>query len=174
MEYNILFSNILTHVGVLAVFLTLFFFTFAIMVEKSIVAKQISFIVEVIINNVFTGIKQENKDKILDKINTAFDNLDLTEADKEVEESNNKIFIKSIKFIGIIIFIVLVLLIIIAYLNKWTFNHIFLLSFGAFITLLFVAITETSFLLLIASNYLSADPNKIREKTIDNLFLNRK
>ena len=41
MEYNILFSNILTHVGVLAVFLTLFFFTFAIMVEKSIDRKSV-------------------------------------------------------------------------------------------------------------------------------------
>ncbi len=46
--------------------------------------------------------------------------------------------------------------------------------FGAIFSLIFVAITETSFLLLIGSNYLSTDPNKIKEKIVDKLYENRR
>jgi len=46
--------------------------------------------------------------------------------------------------------------------------------FGAFLSLIFVAITETSFLLLIGSNYISTDPNKIKEKIVDKLYENRR
>ena len=174
MEYHLFISNIIVHVGVLAVFLTIFFFTIAITVEKSIVAKQVNFIVEVIVNNIFKGVKDDKKQKLLDDLNKTMENIDFTEADKEVKKSNDEIFKKSLTFIGILLLVVSILLIIIGYLNKWSINHIKLLGLGALMSLLFVAITESSFLILIAANYLSADPNQIREKIVDDLFENRK
>ena len=174
MEYHIFFSNIIVHVGVLAIFLTIFFFTFAVNVEKTIVSNQISFIVQDIVHNIFKGAKPENKEKILKKLDVIFSQMDFTEVDNQVKQSNNKILMNSIKFIGIILGVVILLISIIAYINKWNSEHLSFLIIGAFVTLICVAVTEISFLLLIASNYLSADPNKIREKIIDEIFLNRK
>ena len=46
-------------------------------------------------------------------------------------------------------------------------------SLGIIISLIFVAITETLFMFLIAQNYLSADPNQIKMKIIQTLDKNR-
>ena len=52
---------------------------------------------------------------------------------------------------------------------KWSHHYIKYLITASASSLIFVAITETLFLLLIAKNYLSADPNKIKLEVIKTL-----
>ena len=174
MEYNIFFSNILVHVGILAVFLTIFFFTIAVTVEKDILEKQIEFIVDVLVGNIFKGIGNDQKIELKNIIDNSLNSSDFEPLDKQTEKSNQKIIQESFKFLGILIFIVLLILIVLGYIYKWGWIHIKLLIFGAILSLIFVGVTESSFLLLIASNYLSADPNNIRRKIVDELFNSRK
>ena len=174
MEYNIFFSNILVHVGILAVFLTVFFFTVAVTVEKDILTKQIEFIVDVLVGNIFKGLSDTQKKLLKNEIDNSMNASDFEPLDKQTEKTNNEIVKKSLIFLSILVSIVLVILTTLGFIFKWKMIHIKLLIFGAILSFIFVGITESSFLLLIASNYLSADPNHIKEKIIDELFLNRK
>lgn len=167
-----LITSIVVHVGVLAIFLSIFFFTIAVSVEKDIISDQIEFVVNSLIGNVFTGIPKNDKIIIKNAINSKIDNINFKDLDEKTKKNNNKIFINNLIFIGTLLVFIIVLLIFLSYVDKeFDFK---LVMFGAILSLIFVAITETSFLLLIGSNYLSTDPNKIKEKIVDKLYENRR
>lgn len=166
-------TSIVVHVGVLAVFLSIFFFTIAVSVEKNIISDQIEFLVNSLIGNVFKGISKNDKIIIKNEINSKMDNINFKDLDEKTKKNNNKIFINNLIFIGTLLAFVIVLLTFLSYVDKKEFSFK-LVMFGAILSLIFVAITETSFLLLIGSNYISTDPNKIKEKIVDKLYKNRR
>ena len=110
MEYNIFFSNILVHVGILAVFLTIFFFTVAVTVEKDILTKQIEFIVDVLVGNIFKGLSDTQKKLLKNEIDNSMNASDFEPLDKQTEKTNNEIVKKSLIFLSILVSIVLVIL----------------------------------------------------------------
>ncbi len=165
-------TSIVVHVGVLAVFLSIFFFTIAVSVEKNIISDQIEFLVNSLIGNVFSGIPKNDKIIIKNAINSKIDNINFKDLDEKTKKNNNKIFNNNLIFIGTLLAFVIVLLTFLSYVDKEFDSK--LVMFGAIFSLIFVAITETSFLLLIGSNYLSTDPNKIKEKIVDKLYENRR
>lgn len=176
MEYNIYFSNILLHVLILSIFLTIFFFTISVKIEKNIVKKQIDFLIDDLLGNILKGISTEQKSFIKNSIktNTEKQQNNLKKLDEPIKKSNNQIIKKCIIFISILTTILLIILIILGIVFKWNLNHMKILVSGAIISLLFVALTETSFLILISSNYLAANPNKIAEYSLSLLYNNRK
>ena len=173
MNKSIFITNILLHVGLMAVFLTIFFFTFAQNIEKQIVEEQINFVITDIVGNVFQPLNKEQKKCIKCEINKEFKTLDFNKEDSEVKKSNKQVFDKALIFVGILFVIVLIFVIIMGFVNKWDHHYIKYLITASVSSLIFVAITETLFLLLIAKNYLSADPNKIQLKIIKTLEKDR-
>ena len=55
---------------------------------------------------------------------------------------------------------------------NWKFQDIKFLFISGIIGLFFVAITEFTFLILIAKNFISAEPNLIRSQTIKTIVCN--
>lgn len=174
MKWSIFIANILVHVGVMALFLTTFFFTIAAYQEGQIVEKQINFILNDFIGGSFKGINDSDKDVIkyyLDqKLDTARKNL--KDEDEKVKKQNDATIKKALTFVGILAGIIAVLVLFLGFYFKWDTFYIRYLFFSSLFSLIFVAITETAFLFLIAKGYYSVDPNKIKQRIIYNLLKN--
>ena len=162
MKYSVFFVNILINTGIMALFLTIFFFTIAQYFEKQIVENQIDFVINDFVGNTFKPVSDTTKNNIKNKINKAFAELDFTKQDKNIQEQNKSIKNKAWAFVAIILSIIAVIVIILGFIYKWEPYYIKYLFNSAFIGLIFVAITEFLFMFLIAQNFLSADPNKIK------------
>lgn len=169
MKWSIFFVNILIHVGVMALFLTIFFFTIAQYFEKKIIEDQINFVIDDFVGNSLKPVPDTTKKEIKNEINSAFDKQDLSKADESVRKENKKISKKAWIFVGTLLSIIFVIVLTFGFIYKWDRYYLKFLFNSALISLIFVAITETLFMFLIAQNYLSADPNKIKMKIIDTI-----
>lgn len=167
---SIFIFNIIIHVGVMALFLTIFFFTIAVFFEKRIVEKQVDFIIDDFIGNTFKPLSKTQKEYLQDKIINSINKNDLSQADKQVENQNNSTSKKAWTFVGILVGIIVFITITFGFILKWDKYYVKYLFYSAFYSLIFVGITETLFLFLIAQNYLSADPQKIKLNIIDGLY----
>ena len=172
MSRSVFISNIFIHVAVMSLFLTIFFFTIAANQEKNIVEKQINFIVDEFIGNILFPLDNSLKEYIKRKINSKLEDAknDLKDQDKKVNVQNNKIIKKAFTFALIFLIIVIFIVGITSFYYKWPSHYIYYLIYSNIITLIFVAITETAFLFLIAKEYYSVDPNKIKLKILDKLL----
>lgn len=175
MKWSIFFVNILLHVGIMALFLTIFFFTIAQYFEKKIIEDQIDFVIDDFVGNSLNPVSKTTKNEIRKEINKAFDksNSDLNKADESVKNENKKISKKAWTFVGILLSVIAVIVIIFGFIFRWDFYYIKFLFTSSIVSLIFVGITETLFMFLIAQNYLSADPNKIKMSIIQTLYKNR-
>lgn len=173
MKWSIFFSNIIIHVGVMALFLTIFFFTIAQYFEKKIIESQIDFVIDDFVGNSLKPIDKDKKDAIKLQINKAFEKQDLSKEDDSVKKQNKKISDKAWTFVGILVGIIIFIVMIFGFVFKWEKYYLKFLFNSTIISLIFVAITETLFMFLIAQNYLSADPNNIKSKIIETLKNNR-
>lgn len=175
MKWSIFFVNILLHVGIMALFLTIFFFTIAQYFEKKIIEEQIDFVIDDFVGNSLKPVPKTTKNEIRKEINKAFDksNSDLNKADESVKNENKKISKKAWTFVGILLSVIAVIVIIFGFIFRWDFYYIKFLFTSSIVSLIFVGITETLFMFLIAQNYLSADPNKIKMSIIQTLYKNR-
>ena len=173
MKWSIFFINIIIHVGIMALFLTVFFFTIAQYFEKKIIEDQIYFVIDDFVGNSLKPVPKTTKDEIKHEINSAFDKQDLSKADESIRKENKKISTKAWIFVGTLLGIILVIVLTFGFIYKWNRYYLKFLFNSALISLIFVAITETLFMFLIAQNYLSADPNQIKMKIIQTLDKNR-
>lgn len=156
----------------MAIFLSIFFFTIAQYFENKITQDQIDFLIDTFIGNHIKPLSTDQKNNIKDYINQIFEKQDFSQAD-DVEKQNQIIVIKALKFVGIIVGIIIFPVLLIRYIYKWNIYNIKYLFHSSLLTLIIVAITETLFMYLIAQNYLSADPNKIKFAAVDILKNNR-
>lgn len=173
MNWSIFITNILLHVGLMSLFLTIFFFTIAQYFEKKIVEDQISFVIDDFVGNTLKPIDDATKKEIKNKINDIFKNQDFSKEDDNVKEENQKIKKKAWGFVGVLLSIIGIIVVMTGFIYQWDIYYIKYLLSSSIFSLLFVAITETLFMFLIAQNYLSADPNKIKLNIIDTLIKNR-
>jgi len=173
MKWSIFFVNILIHVGVMALFLTIFFFTIAQYFEKKIIEDQIDFVIDDFVGNSLKPVPEKTKKEIKEKIDNVFNKQDLSKADESIRKENKKISTKAWIFVGTLLGIILVIVLTFGFIYKWNRYYLKFLFNSALISLIFVAITETLFMFLIAQNYLSADPNQIKMKIIQTLDKNR-
>ena len=169
MKWSIFFVNILIHVGIMALFLTVFFFTIAQYFEKKIIEDQIDFVIDDFVGNSLKPVPETTKKEIKHEINSAFAKQDLSKADKSVQKENKKISKKAWIFVGTLLSIIFVIVVIFGFIYKWERYYLKFLFNSSLISLIFVALTETLFMFLIAQNYLSADPNQIKMKIIDTI-----
>ena len=173
MKWSIFFVNILIHVGVMALFLTIFFFTIAQYFEKKIIENQIDFVIDNFVGNSLKSLPKDKSEEFKQQINNAFDKQDLSKDDEKIKKENKNISTKAWIFVGTLSGIILFITVIIGFIYKWEIYYLKFLFHSSLISLVLVAITETLFMFLIAQNYLSADPNQIKSKIVDILYKNR-
>lgn len=167
MKLSIFFVNIIVHVALMALFVTIFFFTIAQYFERKIVEDQINFIVDDFVGNSLKPVSKETKSQIQKQINNDFKKINFHAADNQVKEQNQKVSKKAWIFVGILIGIIFLVVIILGFIFRWEPYYIRFLINSSVLSLIFVAITETLFMFLIAQNYLSADPSKIKLKVLE-------
>ena len=172
MKWSIFSVNILIHVGVMALFLTIFFFTIAQYFEKKIIQDQIDFVIDDFVGNSLKPVSKTTKDEIRKEINKAFDKQDLSKADENIKKENKKISTKAWIFVSILLAVISVIVLVFGFIYRWDKYYLKFLFNSTLISLIFVAITETLFMFLIAQNYLSADPNNIKTKIIETIGSN--
>lgn len=154
-------------VTLVAGFLVVFFFSYASTVENEIVTKQVNYIVDS-----FTGSAKSLMDpQTLDDIKSSIDALnppDLSDEDQEVEEQNLLLENKSVQIVmALVITGILVYLFFLIYsMKKGNVREAMKMLLVIAMILTAVAITEVTFLNLIAKNYLSADPNYFRGRIL--------
>jgi hypothetical protein len=167
--------SILFQVVFIFTFLTIFFFVYVVKVEKDDFRSQINLIVDNILNE---DVVKDNLNKLIlpedssfkEKfetilygiLDTAKDKsvIDNRKAIQDVLDKNSKTKNKAIKYLSITLSIVIILTIIVIIIGYClpVKNQIK----EALWVVLFVGLTELTFLTLIAKNYISADPNKVK------------
>ena len=154
-------SYTLITVSLFILFLIIFYFTFDKYIEKKTTDIQIKEIVDdfeedfkdvgIDISN-FKGDKEENLEEI-------------KKQDILIEKENKSLVTKAI------IFFLIVLLITLFYLYKTRKNiNIKETIKKTLILIFFIALTEVTFMLVIAKNYKSVDPNRIKGQIIKNVL----
>ena len=174
MNKTLFFGNILLHVSLMALFVTIFFFTIAQKLEAQIVKDQVSFVVQNLVGQTIELIPPgPGKQKVINNIVSTFPTPeDLKPQDLKVEKSNKEVEETAYKFIGIVLGVAILLLIILAFIGKWTLNDYKFLLHSSLVGVLFVGIAEIGFFLTIPVNYISADPNNVRSSVIKTIVCN--
>ncbi len=190
-NYVNIFSNAIIQATIIFAFLTAFFFSYVINVEKDEFKKQIEFTVDNIysrhsndinnyINNSLIQEKISNNDRytktfIYGLIDYEQEEIIKTskETNKSLLESNNQIIKDSLYYISLILIITILLLIIISIFMNFVYKckldlSTYLLD-GLYI-LIFIFFVEVIFLNVIAKNYISANPNYIKNKIAESII----
>lgn len=154
-------------------FLTIFFFVYVQKVEKEEFVSQMNLIVDTLFNDVKNDmpnlintsypVKQEDIVVLVDGIIGLFESKIAVDAQgtvKQVYEQNQNVkksaFKSLIKFISIVvIFATIVILIGYCVPIKYQLKK-------ALVVVIFVGLTELMFLQVVAKNYITADPNKVK------------
>jgi hypothetical protein len=154
--------SIITSVGIIMMFLGVFYFTYAANVEKEIVQINANIVVEDLLSVISPLLNPATKE-------TQITNLtypDMADADKKVETDNNNLLKSAYTNLSIVFVITLVLGFIIAYFTKINYYNIIGLNL---IILVFVGLTEYTFLNMIVKKFIAADTNYIRLIILENL-----
>ena len=173
MDYPVFIVNIIVHVSVMTIFLTIFFFTIASRQEKNITENQINFLLNDSIKDEVSALPEDIKTVLKEKVDSSLDknNDSLAKQDQDVANNNQKLT----DFMTNLLFMILVctafFVFIAYYYFKWDISKLQYILISAGITLVFVALTETVFLFLIPSNYLAIDPNKVKYKIINKILV---
>lgn len=160
-------------------FLTIFFFMYVIKIEKEEFKHQMEYIIDTFMNDILNDIlnnkRLNNIDNIknidnIDNVNIVLNGIieitkekiknDSENIVKEVQEINKKIIKKAYK--SVIIFTVIIILFILMFLLLGYCLNLRYDIKEAFIIMIFVGITELIFLKIIASKYISANPNAVK------------
>lgn len=162
---------IMLQVCLIASFLVIFFFSYVGRVEKEIVEKQVTYLVDNFTSAQKYYITQPQIKQLIQQTIESIQPPNLKEEDKAVNESNYKLEQQAVQIIlafmlsGIIVFLTYVLYCIN---NDNPQGPIKMLIVSA-ILLMVVALTETVFLNTIAKHYISANPNYFRQKILKEL-----
>lgn len=165
-------------VSLIFAFLTIFFFTYVSRVEKEEFGKQMNIIVDNImkdvnddIHNILFNQTVLSNDDIFILINGIIDvsekkvNISSKQAIEDVIKQNNEVKKNSIKSLGNVMGVVMLVSLILLILG---FCLPILQNFKeALIAVFFVALTELTFLTFITKRFISADPNRVKRNLGD-------
>lgn len=158
--------DVLLSIGFITLFLTFFFFTYVKYVEKKIVIKNVNYLVDTIGDSVVPILSSDIKNLIYSEL-SSYKLADMKDINKQVEDSNNLLFYKTVKLQIIIIVIISILIFILCLLYDLNFTEIFITN----IFLLFIVIiTEYLFLNHVIFNWISANPNIVNQQIIKSII----
>jgi hypothetical protein len=160
-------SGVVMNAVFVGTFLTIFFFTYASVVEGQIVKQQITFLA----NDLSQNIKLL-PDNAISAIKTEIQNLktpNFKSTDDEIDTTNNKIIKQTLIVVGSVFAVVLIIIYILS--TKKLFNFSFMnLVVKNLIILVFIGLTEFVFLNLVARNFISVDPNYVKYYALNKLY----
>ena len=154
--------SILSSVGIVMMFLGIFFFTYASIVEQEIVAINANIIIEDLLDTIAPILDSNTKINIVKSLKYP----DMEEADKNVAKNNNNVMTDSIIKLSIISSVMIILSIGLAYYTKN--NYLYILGLNLII-LIFIGLTEYIFLNIIIKKFIAADTNYVRYLILKNL-----
>jgi len=157
-------ANIILHILTMAVFITLFFFTYGAYLEKKIVKEQMNYIVDDLVGDIKVISPQTALTLKNQLQNIKSPNLD--QADKQAEENNNKLKMNTLK---IVVGVSVVTLFIVYYMIKYFNLDVKSLIITNIISLIAVGITYFVFSTYIIASYKSADPNFIKKSIVESI-----
>ena len=164
--------DIIFQVTLIAIFLTVFFFTYVSNVEKEEFQKQLDLIVDDLLSDqdirsiIPQNLSQTQKDNLAIVISGSLEaaktksTINEQNAINDVINNNSKVKSATYKKIFYVLIIIIILCIIVLLLG-YCLPLIYQIK-EATIVVFFVALTELMFLEIIAKNYISANPNKIK------------
>jgi hypothetical protein len=147
--------NIIMNVGLISGFLGVFFFTYAAGVEQEIVQKNTKIITDDLMQGIAPALNVKTKQNLLINLKAP----DLSQADADTLASNTKLTKDALAQLFLILDIGLTLSFIISILYK----HSFISALGLnLIIMLFVGLTEFTFINFIPYRFIAADTNFVR------------
>jgi hypothetical protein len=185
LKYTSIFSNTLIQITIIFAFLTFFFFSYVSKVENTEFKHQIEFVVDSIYKRHSQEINDNINSKKVDKdyikaeiyglIDLEEDKINKTsKSENEDIDNNNKKILDNSKFYviitAIISFIILSLLFIISYYMYGCYLPINSFVKEGVILLVFIFIIEFLFLNIIVKNYITANPNLIKNKIASSII----
>lgn len=147
-------TNIVLHIILIACFISVFFFIYAVNIEEKVVETQVDYIVADFVDNL--AILDDSSRNILKQYVNTIKKPNLDNADKQVTNKNNGIrnYVFKIACVAIIFGALFV------YFMTKTYNFSAKeLMFKNVVFLVFVALTEYCFLTYLGSQFRSGDPN---------------
>lgn len=157
-------ADIAINVLFVATFLGVFFFTVAAGIEGEVVKDQVKYLV-----NDFTSNLDMLPDQYLNILRNKLiqsEQPNLTEIDQKVQESNNDVFSTAMMLLTITLVIGLICVHIAS--RYYGFDMWHLLKRNLLI-LVFIGLTEYTFLMIFGRNYISADPNFVKLTLLNKL-----
>jgi len=151
--------NIILSVTFISVFIGIFFFTYAKNIEEKVVQTKSEYIATSTANDVKMFIPSKFEQKIADNIQEP----DMSKEDEEVEKKNNELKNKAYKILIIFTLVGISLSYILSRYGKIDFMNAIKVNL---LILFFAGLTEFFFLNLIGKNFISADPNFVRQKVL--------
>jgi hypothetical protein len=161
-EYKKILVNVSVSVGMMSIFLTIFYFYYVLSVEHEMIHDNINIMVKELLQSV----KPFLTPHIIKNIESSLKNPDMKEQDDNVKKSNDKIEAEAIKNMSIIC----VLSIIIGYGLSTYFNiDFYKIIISNILIVIILGITEYSFLHILPSKIITGDPNFIKYKVLTNI-----
>jgi hypothetical protein len=154
--------SIISSVGIIMAFLGIFFFTYASKVEQEIVEINTNVVVNDLLDTIIPLLNEKTKANLLENIK----HPNMEDADKQVAENNKNIMFDSILKLSIIFIILSIIAYAISYYTHINYINIIGLNL---IILIFIGLTEYTFLHMIVKKFIAADTNYVRYLLISNL-----
>lgn len=148
----------------IASFLCAFYFLYVVKVEEQTVKNQVDYIVADLIDDV--SLLPDDKIDILKKRLNSYKKTDTSDADKSVDENNDKIF-KNVIVMIVVTF--LICMTICYFLCRYYKIDFFTICGKNLIILVFIGLTEFTFLNVFGRNFISADPNFVKLSILNRL-----
>jgi hypothetical protein len=154
-------ANIILHVVLVASFIGVFYFTYASKVEENVVKRQVAYMV----NNIgyeLQDLPEHTKNKMKKSLENV--NLNLEKADDIVQQNNKKLLIFAAEVLGGLLVAGFLIVFFMSRIYKFSFYELLKENL---IILVFVAITEFSFLTFLAQKFMSVDTQEIKQKLVN-------
>ena len=150
-----MFISIISSVGIVMAFLGIFFFTYAADVEQEIVQINASIVVEDLLDVISPILDDNTKASVITKLKYP----DMHYADNEVLKNNKNIMTNALGKLAIIFFVLITIGYGISYVSKNNYMSIIGLNL---VILIFIGLTEYTFLNMIVKKFIAVDTNYIR------------
>jgi hypothetical protein len=158
-------AEIIMNIVLFSIFIIVFFFTYAVHVEKLIIKDNVSFIVDDLTSNVNLLSKSQT-----DEIKKMLKNIPQASLEKDelVKENNKKLFTKVMIICSIFVTIGISLLGALFYFckDKMCKFNIAEVATKSLIAVFFIALTEFIFVTFFVRKYISANPNDIKKAAV--------
>ena len=152
-------TDVIISVGMIGIAISIFFFTYAATIEQKIVVTQTNIVINDLMQTIKPLLTEEQKQNFIKNLNTP----DNRQADLDALNSNNELISNAYTILLVILIVSLGLGLLSSIIYKHNYYYLIGLNGGL---LMFVILTEYSFLHFIPEKYMIADTNWVRWKIL--------